>query len=46
MPFEALLFELLASCPEFFLLVGAPELPRRAKFVTVRRGAATALARI
>jgi hypothetical protein len=36
--FESVLIELLSVGPELFLLVGAPELPRRRRFLTVRQG--------
>lgn len=36
---ETILVELMSIGPEFFLLVGAPELPRRRSLLTVRRGA-------
>lgn len=36
---ESAIAELFAIGPELFLLVGAPELPRRRRFITVRQGA-------
>lgn len=35
---ESAIAELFAIGPELFLLVGAPELPRRRRFITVRQG--------
>ena len=35
---ESAIAELLTIGPELFLIIGAPELPRRHRFVTVRQG--------
>jgi hypothetical protein len=35
---ESAIAELLTIGPELFLIIGAPELPRRRRFVTVRQG--------
>lgn len=35
---ESAIAELLMVGPELFLIIGAPELPRRRRFVTVRQG--------
>jgi hypothetical protein len=40
---ESAIAELFAIGPELFLLVGAPELPRRRRFITVRQGRKTRL---
>jgi hypothetical protein len=41
--FESVLVELLSIGPEFFLLAGAPELPRHRRLLTVRQGRQVAL---
>lgn len=38
--FETLIVDMLAISPEFFLLIGAHELPRPRPLVTVRRAGA------
>ena len=35
---ESAIAELFAVGPELFLIIGAPELPRRRRFITVRQG--------
>lgn len=40
---EALVMEAMTVSPEFFLLCGAPSLPARPRWLTVRRGDAVRL---
>ncbi len=35
---ESAIAELLTIGPELFFIIGAPELPRRRRFITVRQG--------
>lgn len=35
---ESAIAELFAIGPELFLIIGAPELPRRRRFIIVRQG--------
>jgi hypothetical protein len=35
---ESAMAELFTIGPELFLFIGAPELPRRRRFITVRQG--------
>lgn len=44
--FDSLIMEFLMVGPKFFLLVGAPELPVRRRFVTMRRGQKAAVVEV
>jgi hypothetical protein len=43
---EGLISELLTFGPEFVFMLGAPELPRRQRFITVRQGRQSQLVKV
>jgi hypothetical protein len=43
---EGAITELLLIGPELFLIFGAPELPKRRRFITVRQGRETRLVQV